>query len=38
MTFLNVTQTHQNTIFSAIHNGKKPGEVKEFSNLTASVR
>jgi len=29
---------HKDTIFCAVHNGKKPGEVKEFSTLTASIR
>ncbi len=29
---------HKDTIFCAVHNGKKPGEVKEFSTLTVSIR
>ena len=29
---------HKDTIFCAIYNGKTPGEVKEFSTLTASIR
>ena len=29
---------HKDTIFCAVHNGKSPGEVKEFLTLTASIR
>lgn len=28
---------HKDSIFCAVHNGKKPGEVKEYSTLTASI-
>jgi len=28
---------HKDSIFCALHNGKKPGEVKEYSTLTASI-
>jgi transposase len=29
---------HKDTIFCAVHNGKSPGEVKEFLTLTESIR
>ena len=29
---------HKDTIFCAVHNGKKPGEVKEYATLTTSIR
>jgi hypothetical protein len=29
---------HKDTIFCAVHNGKCPGDVKEFLTLTVSIR